>query len=97
MIDSILQRTSYKNYEIIILDNRSEKKETFVYFDQICSVNKKISVLIKADCEFNWSKINNIGIREQVIFLFLNNDIKVLKEDWLERLAENALREDVVL
>lgn len=95
-IDSILQRTSYKNYEIIILDNRSEKKETFVYFDQICSVNKNIRV-IKADCEFNWSKINNIGIREAAgeIFLFLNNDIKVLKEDWLERLAENALREDV--
>ena len=94
-IDSILKKTSYKNYEIILLNNRSEEVETTKWINKIRS-NKNIKV-INADCEFNWSKINNIGIREAKgeVYVFLNNDILIISEDWLERIAENSLREDI--
>ena len=44
--------------------------------------------------EFNWSKLNNFGISQASgeVFIFLNNDIVVISEDWIERLCENALR-----
>lgn len=94
-IKSILEKSTYPNYEIIILNNRSEKKDTFAWFKEI-QKNHQVRV-VDADMEFNWSKLNNFGIRQARgdVFVFLNNDTLVISEDWLERLAENALRPDV--
>lgn len=92
-IDSVIEKTNYKNYEIIILNNNSEKEETFIYFKELEEIYDFIRV-IEASYGFNWSKLNNHGIREAKgnVFVFLNNDVKVINGEWLERLAEKALR-----
>ncbi|OMD55605.1 hypothetical protein BSK51_00130 [Paenibacillus odorifer] len=94
-ISSILQKTDYPDYEILIINNNSVEKETFEWFEK---QKLRSSVrIVNANYEFNWSKLNNHGVREASgeIFVFLNNDTLVISEDWLQRLAEKALREDV--
>ena len=95
-ISSILEKTEYRDYEILILDNRSEEAETQIWLEQVQKEDSRIRV-IKADMEFNWSKINNFGIEHATgdVFVFLNNDTLVITPDWLERLVENALRKEI--
>ena len=95
-IHSILKKSSYANYEIILLDNRSEEAATHAWFERIQCEDRRIRV-VSADMEFNWSKLNNYGmsVAKGDIFVFLNNDTLVISEDWLDRLAENALRPDI--
>lgn len=95
-IRSILTKSSYTNYEIIVLDNRSEEEKTKKWFEQIQQLDSRVKV-IEADMEFNWSKLNNYGVSKATgdVFVFLNNDTLIISEDWIERLAENALRKDI--
>lgn len=95
-VNSILKKSTYQNYEIIILDNRSKEAETFSWFEKIVQLDSRISVHV-ADMEFNWSKINNYGISiaNGEVYIFLNNDIEIISPDWIERLCENALRDDI--
>lgn len=95
-IDSIYEMSSYQNFEIIILNNNSEEEETYHYFDEVTHQHQNVRVE-EAFYEFNWSKLNNQGIKaaKGEVYLFLNNDVKVLTHDWLERLASQALRPEV--
>lgn len=95
-VDSILQKTQYSNYEIIILNNNSEEEITYDWFKEIKQKQSNIKI-INALYDFNWSKLNNHGIREASgdVYVFLNNDTIVITPDWLARLAENAMRDDV--
>ena len=95
-VQSILSQSSYTNYEILLLDNNSGEKETLLFFEQITQAHRHIRV-IEAQYEFNWSRLNNHGIREATgdVFIFLNNDTSVISADWIERLAEQALRKEV--
>lgn len=95
-IESIIHKTSYNNYEILIMNNCSTELETYEYLEFLEANYKNIRV-VKAYCEFNWSKINNIGVKEANgdVYVFLNNDIEVINDDWLTRLVENATRTDV--
>ena len=95
-INSILKKSTYSNYEIIILDNRSENQETLNWLKNLSQKDNRIKVY-KADMEFNWSKLNNFGISKAngEVYIFLNNDTLVISPDWLERLSENALRENI--
>ena len=94
-IDSIQQKTTYGNYEIIIIENNSEKEETFAYYEEIRK-DPKIRV-ITYNHPFNYSALNNEGFRaakgEQI--LLLNNDTEVLSPDWLQEMLMYAQREDV--
>ena len=91
-INSILKST-YKNYEIIIVENNSTKKSTFKYYEKI----KSFAKIIKYEGEFNYSKINNFGVTyaNGEYLLLLNNDIKVISKDWLEEMLSICQREDV--
>lgn len=95
-INSILEKSTYQNYEILILDNRSEEEDTLSWLTHVGEKDKRIRVM-KADMEFNWSKINNFGAHNARgdVFVFLNNDTLVITKNWLERLCENALRADI--
>lgn len=95
-VNSILEKTTYKNYEILILDNNSEQAESFKTFKRLEKKDPRIKV-IDAFFEFNWSKLNNFGIKNSngEVYIFLNNDTEIITPDWIERLAENALRDDV--
>lgn len=95
-IDSISEKSTYENYEIILLDNRSEQPETHQWFEKLQKENDRVT-LVKADFEFNWSKLNNYGMKYASgdIFIFMNNDMKIISPDWMETLCENAVREDI--
>lgn len=95
-VESIIRKTSYSKYEIIILNNRSEQHATLQWLNRVERDYKQVRV-INADFEFNWSKLNNYGIENAKgdVFVFMNNDTLVISEDWLDILCDNALRDDV--
>lgn len=95
-VESILNKSSYKNYEILLLNNRSEENETLLWLEKISRTDSRIRV-IEADIDFNWSKLNNLGIQNAggEVYILLNNDTLVITRDWIERLCENALRGDI--
>lgn len=95
-IYSILTYTRYSNYEILILDNNSEEKITKDWLKSAHKLDSRIKVL-KADMEFNWSKLQNYGIQhcKADCYVFLNNDTVIEDGMWLDVLCSNALREEV--
>nr|QED89916.1 bifunctional methyltransferase/glycosyltransferase [Klebsiella pneumoniae] len=89
-IDSILEKTQYANYEVIIVDNGSVAESTLGYFARVVA-DKRVKV-IHHDIPFNFSELNNVGVAaaQGELLLFLNDDTEVLMEDWLERMAGYA-------
>lgn len=94
-LDSIREKTTYKNYEIIIIENNSEQEETFAYYEKIENI-KNIRV-IRWEKEFNYSAINNYGatFAKGEYLLLLNNDMEVITPGWLEEMLMFVQREDV--
>jgi len=94
-INSILGKTTYDNYEIIVVENNSESEEIFTYYKEIES-DPRIRV-VKYEGEFNYSKINNFGVTFATgeYILLLNNDTEVISMDWLEELLMYGQRNDV--
>lgn len=94
-ISSILERTSYMNYEIIIVENNSETKEIFEYYESLKDRNNIKVVTFKG--EFNYSAVNNLGVKhaDGDYILLLNNDTQVISVNWIEELLMFAQRKDV--
>jgi GT2 family glycosyltransferase len=94
-LNSFLNKTSYYNFEFIIVDNGSKMEETFSFYNHI-KENKKIKI-INWDKPFNYAAVNNYAVNysDGNILLFLNNDTEVINPDWLERMLEHAIREEV--
>ncbi|MGC8979624.1 glycosyltransferase family 2 protein [Caldisericum sp.] len=94
-IESIFEKTSYKNFEIIVVDNRSDDHKTLEYLNKI-SKHPQIKVL-RYNFPFNYSKINNYAVKFATgeLLLFLNNDTEVINNDWLEELVSHAIRKEV--
>jgi GT2 family glycosyltransferase len=94
-IGSIFERTTYPNYEIVIIDNGSEFLESHEYFRWLHSLSNVR--VIRDDAPFNWSRLNNRGVLEASgeILCLLNNDTEVLNENWLTEMVSHALRPDV--
>jgi glycosyltransferase involved in cell wall biosynthesis len=95
-VRSILDKTTYKNFEIIILDNGSVESETLDWFVAIQSQDVRVRV-IRYDYPFNYSAINNFGVkhsRGSVIGL-VNNDLEVITPDWLTEMVSHASRPEI--
>ena len=93
-IDSIREFTNYSNYEIIVVDNGStEENKTTI--ERYLSDNNCIYVYEKS--EFNFSKMCNLGAKHSnnEFLLFLNDDIEIFQEDWLDRMIGQALQPEV--
>lgn len=90
-IESICEKTTYRNYEIIVVDNGSSDPETLKYMETI-SLRQNIRVL-RYDSPFNYSAINNFAEREAKgsILGLINNDIKVIAPEWLTEMVSWAL------
>lgn len=94
-IDSVRERSTYENYEIIVIENNSVDKVTFDYYDTL-KKQKNVTV-VTYEGEFNYAKINNFGARCAVgkYLLLLNNDTQVISMNWLEAMLMYAQRPDV--
>jgi GT2 family glycosyltransferase len=94
-VASILERTTYRAYEVLIVDNQSSDGEALDYLRTIAD-HPRVRVL-KHDLPFNYSHINNEAVRhcQGKLVCLLNNDIEVITPDWLEELVSHALRPNV--
>ena len=87
-IESITKLSLWQNFEIIIIDNNSIEVETASYLQSVTSADTRIKV-VNAPIEFNWSKLNNLGVQNAKgsFFIFLNNDTVVISKEWIEQLV----------
>lgn len=94
-ITSIIEKSSYDNYEIIIVENNSTEDDIFRYYEELRK-NPQIRI-VTYQGEFNYSRINNLGVSKAAgdYVLLLNNDTEVITLDWMEELLMYAQRKDV--
>ena len=95
-VRSILDKSTYQNYEILILDNGSVEPETLAFFEQIQREDLRVRVL-RYDHPFNYSAINNFGAQHAKgeILGLVNNDIEVISPEWLTEMVSHAVRPDI--
>jgi GT2 family glycosyltransferase len=88
-IDSVLTKTTYSPFEIIIVDNESQETETIEYFESLTDPRIRI---LKYPHPFNYSAINNFAVSKAngSYICLLNNDTEVLANDWLEQMLGYA-------
>lgn len=95
-INSIL-KSSYENYDIIIVENNSKTPEIFEYYNELEQKHSNIKIK-KLEIEgFNYSKIVNFGVKqaEGKYVVLLNNDIEIITSDWLEQMIMYVQKENV--
>lgn len=106
-VSSILEKSTYDSFEIVIVENNSTTKEIRDYYSSLLgcgydpekvqsSVDNKITVVTYKG-EFNYSEVNNLGVQHTTgeYILLLNNDTEVITVNWMEELLMYAQREDV--
>jgi GT2 family glycosyltransferase len=94
-IESILSKTTYRNYEIIVVDNGSDEPEALAYLNELKS-QPKIKV-IHDRREFNYSALNNnaASLASTEFICLLNNDIEVITPSWIEEMMGLAIQPGV--
>ncbi len=107
-IQSIYEKSTYDNWEIIVVENNSTEQSTWDYYKELTGADAKTGqavsedgkvkvVVYQTDGSFNYSAVNNFGVgfAQGEYILLLNNDIEVITVNWLEELLMYAQREDV--
>lgn len=96
-IDSLFNVNTYKNFEIIVVENNSKSKSTFEYYEQVQKEHDNVSVVTWNGTEFNFSAINNFGVKyaKGEYILLLNNDTEMIEPDSLRELLSNCMRDEV--
>lgn len=94
-ITSIEKKSTWKNYEIVVVENNSVEQSIRDYYKELES-DPKVKI-VTYEGGFNYSMINNVGVKETKgeYLLFLNNDTEVISPDWMEQLLMYAQRKDV--
>ncbi|HJC23095.1 MAG TPA: glycosyltransferase family 2 protein [Candidatus Eisenbergiella merdavium] len=94
-ITSIIEKSTYDNYEIIVVENNSETREIFAYYEELA--NNPAVKIVTYKGAFNYSAINNLGVSQASgeYVLLLNNDIQIITVNWMEELLMYAQRPDV--
>jgi glycosyltransferase involved in cell wall biosynthesis len=94
-VRSILEKTTYRHYELVIVDNQSSDLRTLEYLEGLRRSGK--ARILRYDFPFNYSRINNFAVREargEAVAL-LNDDIEVIEPDWLTEMVSHALRPEI--
>jgi O-antigen biosynthesis protein len=95
-VRSIIEKSTYKHFEILILDNGSCEPETLEFFEAIKKQDPRVNV-ISYDRPFNYSAINNYGVQQAKgsIIGLVNNDIEVINPDWLTEMVSQVSRSEI--
>ncbi len=94
-VGSILERTDYKNFEILIIDNQSDDPATLTYLQQL--QKKSLARVIPYPHPFNYAALNNFAVTQaqgELIGL-LNNDVEVINDGWLTEMVSHACRPEI--
>jgi glycosyltransferase involved in cell wall biosynthesis len=96
-LDSLLEKTAYDNYELIVVDNASREPATLDYFRALTQRHPTPVRILAYPQPFNYAAISNLAARAASgdYLLFLNNDTLVLHADWLERMLAHGQRPGV--
>lgn len=94
-MDSIEEKSTYRNFEFIIVENNSTEEETFAYYKEIEKRDNVRVLYYKED--FNYSRINNFGAKEANgdYVLLLNNDTEMIEPDSIKEMLDVCMRPDV--
>lgn len=96
-LDSIFNKTTYSNYEVLVVDNGSDTLDTFEVYKKWVEAQPNRFRYCEYDIPFNYSKINNFGVKQTrgELILLLNNDVEVITPNWLTEMASQALRPEI--
>ncbi len=96
-LKSIFEKTTYPNYEVVLLDNGSDEPESLNIIQGWKEKEPKKFKHILYDVPFNYSSINNYAASQASgdFFLFLNNDTEIITPDWIEGMVEQAQRSSI--
>lgn len=91
-LKTVFEKTTYKNFEVLLVDNRSKEKETLELFEKYKQKYQNFRV-IPADMKFNYSKINNLAVKQAKgeYIILLNNDTEVITPEWMTYLVGYAM------
>lgn len=94
-VESILEKTTYPAYDILIIDNASDDPAVLRYFESIRS-DPRVRIS-RDERSFNYSALNNAAVKRAQgdIIGLLNNDVEVISPDWLTEMVSHALRPEV--
>ncbi len=95
-VRSVLTKCSYRELEVIVVENNSTEPETFAYYERIQKEFPQVHV-VRWEREFNFSAINNFGVNHArgEYLLFMNNDIEPIAPDFIEEMLGFGQRDDV--
>jgi GT2 family glycosyltransferase len=94
-VETILAKTAYRPYELIVVDNQSRDPAAVRLLREL--EERKVARVLRYDAPFNYSAINNLGVREargEIVGL-LNNDLEIMEPGWLTTMVAQALRPEV--
>lgn len=96
-IDSIIEKTTYPYFEIVVVDTGSTDKQVKAYYAKLAKEKQPVNVVSLVEKPFNFSKACNYGAKKAKgeYLLFLNNDTEVITLEWIQAMLEHAQRENI--
>lgn len=96
-VSSLMEKTAYPNYELLIVDNGSDDEDLFAYYDDLAASNAGRVKVLNFDKPFNYSAMNNFAVSQASgeYVLLLNDDTQFVHAEWLERMMSHAQRDEV--
>ena len=96
-IDTLIEKTAYKNYEVLIVDNGSTEEDACTWLDGLEAMGNPQLRVIRYPLPFNYSAMNNLAAQHARgdYLVLLNNDTAILREDWLDAMLNHAQRPEV--
>ena len=94
-IESVREKSTYSNYEMIVVDNNSTEEETLSYLKRVSSYpNCRV---LTYDEPFNYPRLNNYAVTQTGgdFLLFLNNDTEVITPEWMEEMISHAQHQEI--